>query len=155
MKVVTDNITAEKTVKRLLTRIAKQPIEVYLNYNTGLTLPNDAHVSIIAPISEILPLCKFDEKSDFFASISVYDVGAVVPLFEISWKKSGKYLYKNNRKFENPPLFDELFNATRDIYKENLADLIRNNAKNVKAEILFYRCHTLILKRLKAEQVKG
>ena len=120
MQTVDDVKFTEKTVKRLLTRIEKQPVEVYPGYNTGLTLPHDTHVSIIAPISEILPLCKFDEKSDLFVSFTVYSAGSCTPLFEISWKKSGKIIYKNNKKFVNPPLFDELFDKTHQIYAQNV-----------------------------------
>lgn len=135
MKTVDDIDFTTRTVKRLLTRIEKQPVEVYPGYNAGLTLPPNTHVSIIAPISEILPKCEFDEKSDLFVSFTVYSTGSCVPLFEISWKKSGQYIYKNNQKFINPPLFGELFEKTHQIYAKNVEKIQETNSMAVDVKI--------------------
>ena len=152
MEIITDIVATEKTVNRLLKRIEKQPIEIYPGYNSGLTLPPDAHVNIFAPTSQILPLCKFDDQIDLFVSFMVYPKGSFTPMFEMSFKKSGRYLNKNNKKFENPPYFDKLFNAVRNIYKKNLADLIQNDIKKATADMFFYRCQTKILKYLMVEK---
>lgn len=144
----------EKTVKRLLARVVKEPIEIYPGFNTGLTLPAGTSVGIMDPISQILPLCVFDSKSDPSVWFVVYPKGKDSPMFEIVWKKSGQILHENGDRFENPPMFDILFENIRNIHKANLAYLIKTNTPGIRADIFSYRCHTLILKHLMIEQQK-
>ena len=153
MQQTIDTITS-KNMERLLKRLKTEDVEVYPGYNLGLTLPPDTVVSFIKPISEILPLCTCFDESKLFVSFMVYKKYADMPMFEISWKKSGQYVYKNNQKFVNPPLFDELFCAVRNIFKEKIATKIKNNDKNLKTDIMFYRCQNLVLKCFMVEQEK-
>ena len=152
METVTDINIAEKTIKRLLTRLKTEPVEIYPGYNPGLTLPSGTRVSIVASIAEILPLCKFDKKSDVFVSFIVYPVSKDIPMFEIVLKKSGHYVYKNNKKFENPPLFDELFNMVWQMQQQKIKTIqeTKPNSSDIKTAeiqsvILNYikKCNTL------------
>ena len=117
MEIVTDTSIAEKTMKRLLKRLETKPVDICPGYNSGLVLPKDIPMGIILTktIDELLPLCKFDKQSDLFVYFMIFPAGKFNPLFEISWKKSGHYVYKNNKKFVNPPYFVELFNKVRQI----------------------------------------
>ena len=148
----TQDIITIKTMKRLLKCLKTEPVEIYPGYSLGFTLPPNTTVSVIKPISEILPLCTHFDASKLFVSFMVYKKGADIPMCEISWKKSGQYVYKNNQKFENPPLFNEIFSGVRNIFKENLATKIKNNDKNLRADIMFYRCQNLVLKYLMNEK---
>lgn len=153
MKNMTDGNITEKQMKRLLARLETEPVDIYPGYNSGLVLPSDTPLGLIItkPIHELLPLCKFDKNSDLSAFFTVYPKGKDNAMFEISFKKSGKYVYKNNKKFENPPLFDELFATVRYTY---LANIIQDTTQNFEAALFFYRCQTLVLKRLMIEQAK-
>ncbi len=111
-----------KTMKRLLKRLKTEPVEIYPGYNSGFVLPNNTPIGIIITKStnELLPLCKFDEQSDMSVFFTVYPVGKFKPMFEISLKKSGRYVYKNNQKIINPPQFYDLFNQVWQIRKTKI-----------------------------------
>lgn len=152
METMTDINIAEKTIKKLMTRLKNEPVEIYPGYNSGLTLPPDTRVSIVASINQILPLCKFDKKSDVFVSFIVHSAGKDVPMFEIALKKSGRYVYKGNKKFENPPLFDELFDMVWKIQQQKIEIIQKNNPNSsdvktamIQATILNYinKCNGL------------
>ena len=135
----TQDIITIKTMKRLLKCLKTEPVEIYPGYSLGLTLPPNTTVSVIKPISEILPLCTHFDASKLFVSFMVYKKGADIPMCEISWKKSGQYV-------------NEVFSGVRNIFKENLATKIKNNDKNLRADIMFYRCQNLVLKYLMNEK---
>ena len=143
MEIVTDINIAQKTVKRLVKRLETEPVDICPGYNSGLILPSDIPLGIIITksIDELLPLCKFDKQSDLSVFFMVYPAGKFKPLFEISLKKSGQYVYKNNQKFVNPPQFYDLFNKVWQIQTtkiktseesgSNLADIRTVKIQNI------------------------
>ena len=131
METVTDIKIAEKTVKRLLTRLETEPVDICPGYNSGLTLPSDTPIGTIITKStiELLPMCKFDKQSDLSVSFMVYPAGKFKPLCEISLKKSGQYVYKNNQKFVNPPQFYDLFNKVWQIQTTKIKTSEKSGSK--------------------------
>ena len=105
METVTDKNISEQTINRLLKRINTESVDIYPGYISGLFLPEDTPLGIIItkPIIELLPLCKFDNQRDMSVFFTVHHVGKDNPLFEISYKTSGKYVYEKNKKLVNPP----------------------------------------------------
>ena len=128
----------------MLKRLQTEPVDICPGYNSGLVLPNDTPIGIIItkPIHELLPLCKFDKQSDISVFFTIYPAGKFNPLFDISFKQSGQYVYKNNKKFLNPPRFNELFDAVWQIQEQKIT------ANPTPTDLMTYKCQTLILKIL-------
>lgn len=84
----TETNISEQSVKRLLSRLKNESMDVCAGYWCS------KHASVSFMV--------FGKKE--------------MPIFEISLGTRGRFLYKNGKKFTNPPLFDELFKATRNIY---------------------------------------
>ena len=129
------DIVAEKTVKQLLSRLAKEPVDIYPGYSDGMTLPPGTRVGLVATIDELKPLCTYYDESKLFVSFMVYKKEADMPIFEISLKTSGRYIYKNNQKFKNPPHFDELFNQVHTLYGQTLEKNKERNPCSIDVRI--------------------
>ena len=151
METVTDKNISEQTINGLLNGLKSESVDIYPGYNSGLFLPDDTPLGIILtkPISELLPLCKFDKQRNISVFFTVYPVGENNQLFEISYKTSGKYVYKNNKKLVNPPRFDELFDAVWQIQKQKII------ANPTRTDLMTYKHMALILNFLREnDQVK-
>ena len=59
-------------------------------------------------------------KNKLFVSFVVFKKDADTPMFEISWRATGRYLYKNKQRFEDPPYFEELFNRVQQIKRQKI-----------------------------------
>ena len=106
----------DKTVKRWLNYMDKHPVDIY----PGYWCRGNASVSFMV----------FRQNSDN-------------PMFEISLGTRGRIVYKNNQKFMNPPLFDELFDKTRQIHTKMIEKIQENNPKS--SDIRIARVQNIIL----------
>ena len=151
METVTDIKISEQTVNRWLKQLKTESVDIYPGYISGLVLPKDTPLGIIltTPIIELLPLCKFDKRRDMSVFFTIFPTGKDNQLFEISYKTSGKYVYKNNKKFVNQPQFDELFDAVWQIQKQKIT------ANPTRTDLMTYKHMALILNFLREnDQVK-
>jgi len=93
METVTDMKISEQTVNRWLKQLKTESVDIYPGYKTtrqlGLLSQNQS--------KNYLLLFKIDRQLDISVFFMVFPAGKDKHLFEISYKTSVKYIYKNKK----------------------------------------------------------